>query len=978
MRYFLVVFLACISIFCKAQTITVTGRILESSSKSPIEFATVWVEATGSGAISDKDGHFRLEHIPASNTKLTISCLGYATQTYLIRSSKDKNPTIYLKEATLALDEVTVTARRKADDATTAYTIDRTVLDHLQSISVADAISMLPGERTSTTYKLTESQSIAIRGGNSSELGNSSFGTAVEVDGVRLSGNATQGMSGTDLRNIGSNHIESIEVITGVPSVEYGDITNGMVKVKTFKGKTPFLFEASARPHTQVYSLSKGFDLGAHRGMLNTSYERARSVSDLASPYTSYVRNALTLKYSNTFLTARHKQVDFDVNLSGNIGGLNSESDPDAFNNTYQKSRDNALRGSISATYLANSAWLSNLSAGLSFSYADKLSEVRTRQSMASTYPSIHSMEEGYFVGEKYEDNPYADITLLPVGYWYQTAFTDSKPLTYNAYLKARWAHRFGRISNNLLLGGELKGDGNSGEGVYYENRLTTSDWREYRYSELPFTHNLALYAENEIKVQFPASRLSVKFGLRSDMTFIKESAYGTVSSLSPRLNTSYTFAEQKDGWLQGITLRAGWGKAVKLPSFDILYPRTTYRDRLAFAATTTTDGTAYYAYYTHPSSLQYNKDLKWQYNIMREVGIDARFKGVKASVSFYYNTMNHPYASSGKTVYTPMEYKFTDQSALESCPIPADDRVYQIDRTTGIVTVSDKTGTYPSQQLDYTVMNDWETASISFNTSSSSRMGVEWVLDFDKIKALNTSIRLDGKYYRYKGIDEELYQSSSSLRSADGQPYQYVGYYVGGTGNYNGMITKQLNTNLTITTHIPKIRMIFSLRVEGTFINSRQNLSEYSGGTRSYILDDRDSNLPSASGGNIYEGDHYVATYPLYYVSRDDIHNLKPFMETYLWAAQNDTQLYNELSKLVMKSNSGYTFKEWKYSPYFSANLNVTKEIGKHMTVSFYANNFFDTMRKIKSYHTGTDVSLFGSGYVPTFNYGITLKLKL
>lgn len=100
--------------------------------------------------------------------------------------------------------------------------------------------------------------------------------------------------------------------------------------------------------------------------------------------------------------------------------------------------------------------------------------------------------------------------------------------------------------------------------------------------------------------------------------------------------------------------------------------------------------------------------------------------------------------------------------------------------------------------------------------------------------------------------------------------------------------------------------------------------------------------------------------------------------METYLWAAQNDTQLYNELSKLVMKSNSGYTFKEWKYSPYFSANLNVTKEIGKHMTVSFYANNFFDTMRKIKSYHTGTDVSLFGSGYVPTFNYGITLKLKL
>lgn len=159
------------------------------------------------------------------------------------------------------------------------------------------------------------------------------------------------------------------------------------------------------------------------------------------------------------------------------------------------------------------------------------------------------------------------------------------------------------------------------------------------------------------------------------------------------------------------------------------------------------------------------------------------------------------------------MNYKFTDPSTLEGCPIPAENRLYRIDRNTGIVTVSDKTGTYPSQQLDYTVMRDWETTSVNFNTSSSTRMGVEWVLDFDRIQILNTSIRIDGKYYRYKGVDEELYQSSSSLHSADGQPYQYVGYYIGGTGNYNGMITRLLNTNLTLTTHIPKIRMIFSLR---------------------------------------------------------------------------------------------------------------------------------------------------------------------
>ena len=57
--------------------------------------------------------------------------------------------------------------------------------------------------------------------------------------------------------------------------------------------------------------------------------------------------------------------------------------------------------------------------------------------------------------------------------------------------------------------------------------------------------------------------------------------------------------------------------------------------------------------------------------------------------------------------------------------------------------------------------------------------------------------------------------------------------------------------------------------------------------------------------------------------------------------AAEHDKELYNELSKLVVKSTTGYMFRKQGYSPYFSANLNVSKEIGKYLTVSFFANNF-------------------------------------
>ena len=37
--------------------------------------------------------------------------------------------------------------------------------------------------------------------------------------------------------------------------------------------------------------------------------------------------------------------------------------------------------------------------------------------------------------------------------------------------------------------------------------------------------------------------------------------------------------------------------------------------------------------------------------------------------------------------------------------------------------------------------------------------------------------------YYRYKGIDEVTVPSTSSLTDTDGQPYKYIGYYVGEIG---------------------------------------------------------------------------------------------------------------------------------------------------------------------------------------------------
>jgi hypothetical protein len=104
----------------------------------------------------------------------------------------------------------------------------------------------------------------------------------------------------------------------------------------------------------------------------------------------------------------------------------------------------------------------------------------------------------------------------------------------------------------------------------------------------------------------------------------------------------------------------------------------------------------------------------------------------------------------------------------------------------------------------------------------------------------------------------------------------------------------------------------------------------------------------------------------------------LIPFKEKFLWAKDNDPVLYSDLSKLVVRSNFAYTMNPNRLSAYYSANINITKEIGDHISLSFYANNFFNTMRKIHSSQTDLETSLFGSSYVPSYYYGLSLRLKI
>lgn len=958
---------------------------MNNRTKAPIDYATVVLSNNEFWDTTDENGTFQIKNIPAGKTSIIIQCFGYERKQ--IEINIDRNISdfdVFLNEKTLALNEVVVTAQNGRQMAN-SYLIDRIALDHLQMISVADIGSLLPGGKTNknTNLALSGPQRLFVNG-QSGEEGNASFGVAVEVDGVRLSNNSgrdfdTSGraeIGGSDIRNIASTNIESVEVITGIPSVEYGDLTNGMVKINSKKGKSPFVIDMATKPHTKQIAISKGLDLNNNRGILNFSYEYTKSTANLASPHTSYDRNGLFLNYSNVFNRSNNQPITLNVGLSGNIGGYDSKSDPDLFVNTYTKQRDNTLRANVSLKWLLKKKWITNIELSGTLNYSDKLREKSENKSRSSSTVSIRTSEKGYHVGQTYEENPDADIILIPPGYWYELSYLDSKPLDISAKIKADWIRKFGIINNKILIGGEFSKSSNKGRGKYYDDPYYTPTWREYRYDDEPAINNYAIYAEDLLTIPVNESRIEFRAGLRSDITSINGSEYGTVNSFSPRFNAKYVLWQgHKDQFIKDLSIRLGWGKAVKLPPFAALYPIPGYTDILTFAPGTTSEGKSYYAYYTMPNSRIYNKDLKWQYNTQQSIGIDITLKGIKITLNASRDKTCNPYIRTA--VYNPFSYNFTGQENLETSQIPIGDRIYSVDKNTGIVTVTDKTGAHTPETLSYTKRNKLNGSAMYINGSPVERKTFSWIIDFGKIQAIKTSFRWDGSYYYYKNIEETIAQGTSS-RNVENEDTKLIGYYAGSSSSVaNGEEKKALNTNFTITTHIPALKMVISLRLEASLYDYSQLLSKYKGKTLAFNLDDKNDFLPSNTKQDLYAGNSPTAIYPLYYTTYDDPDTKIPFAEKFLWARDNDKNLYNELCKLVNKNGFSRTFNPNRLSAYYSANISVTKEIGRFVSVSFNAINFLNSLQKVHEKKWNRDVSVFDN-YVPSFYYGMSLKIKL
>ena len=101
------------NLYTIAYTQVIKGTIKDQYTRNPIYFASIYFNGTFLGTHSDQNGHFELDVSKYSSMPLTISALGYYSNT-LNDFSTEKQHLIYLEPKIFELQEVVISANAKA------------------------------------------------------------------------------------------------------------------------------------------------------------------------------------------------------------------------------------------------------------------------------------------------------------------------------------------------------------------------------------------------------------------------------------------------------------------------------------------------------------------------------------------------------------------------------------------------------------------------------------------------------------------------------------------------------------------------------------------------------------------------------------------------------------------------------------------------------------------------------------------------
>lgn len=786
-----------------------TVNVTDMESHEPVEFAAIAMVKDGVnyGGLTDADGNYTVT-VPDGMWQINISAIGYyPLKTGVNVTEETQVFPVTLSEAYTQIGEVVVTAR-EGRGISSASLIDRKAMEHLQPSSFTDLIELLPGAVSKDPEmgkgnfaNLREAINIQADGFDTSSLG-----TSFVVDGVPVNTNAEMqatsdpGRSarlstgkGVDMRSISTDDIESVEIVRGIASAEYGEVTSGVVNIKRKQGASGVQARFKADMQSQLFYLGKGVKMPTGDWTMNFSADWLDSRIDPRNNRDNFKRATASAR-STAKWTRDNILTTWTSALTYNGTFERDKNDPDlTVNNTidyYTSDRHNVSFDNTLSFVSPISRFFHSLTITAGVSYTDeKLHQAKTVAS-SRLYPMPVSMTPGSnYVG------------YLPMRYEAELD-VDGKPLTAVVKAASRFRYNLPMISNTLKAGIEWNFSKNYGKGLIYDisRPITAGNNKRPRpFSAVPAMHQLSAYVEHTSDIHLGNHAVELQIGLRETQLLHLDSRYYLHNRpyLDPRLNLKWTLpqlfaAGRPIGW--EVSGGAGWH--TKMPVAAFLYPELIYTDYAQLNYFHNNEEYRTMNVYTFVEDIT-NFNLRAARNFKWEVRGDITYSGNRLSVTYFHENMNNAFRQAPEV----HRYEFRRYDASQYKP--------------------EETGHAPTvDELPSTVDRRIATVSRSTNSSRVEKEGVEFTFSSCRVPMIRTRLTINGAWFRTTLSNSEgLWYKPSAV--VNGAELQYAGFY----DDREGSVYESFNTNFTFDTDVPRLGLNFSLSVQNMWFTASQML---------------------------------------------------------------------------------------------------------------------------------------------------------
>ena len=505
---------------------TINGYVRDARTQESIPGATVILQETQLGAITDANGYFSIKNLPTETYTIQVSFVGYETEVrfgVVVRSGGTPDLNFELKESVEELEEVVVTANPFRKTEETPLSIQKLSREEVATYpggnnDIAKVVQSLPGVQGSIGGFRND---IIIRGGAPNE--NVYYLDGIEIPNINHF--STQGSAGGPVGLLNVSFFEGVTLSTSSFGAQYDNPLSGVLQFDQRNGNN--------RNFKGNFRLSSSESAFTFEGPLFKSGDETSNTTFIASVRRSYLQLLFTLidlpflpDYWDYQYKVNHKVDEYNEIMITGVGSIDdfSINVPEEYDPEQQATLDQ-VPVIQQRSNTAGISWTNRFKNGTGF--------LRTTLS--------NNFLENQF--RRYDDN------VNETGLFFENISSERE---------SKLRFNYTKFKGDWTLTSTA-----SAQAVEYENNtLDAVNNINYNTAINFLKYGLSFQASNARILP----RLGVSFGIRADGNGFTDTGNEIWRTLSPRISASYQIDNQ-ERW----TLNASVGRYFKIAPYTIL-----------------------------------------------------------------------------------------------------------------------------------------------------------------------------------------------------------------------------------------------------------------------------------------------------------------------------------------------------------------------------------------------------------------------